>query len=62
MSNFIRKVAIDGKYKDVIVSEEGKFFDWETGEEIDLAAQLFQVYGDNPFTISTTMKRDYKID
>ena len=57
MGTFTRNTVVKGKYKGIVATEDG-FMDDETGETIDLAKQLHEVYGDNPFELVTSHKTD----
>lgn len=59
---FKKSINIAGKYKALNVTEEGTFVDVETGEALDLAEQLYQIYGENPFSLSTSYKDDIELD
>lgn len=61
MGQFKRSTTINGKYKSVVIID-GDLCDYETGEQIDLVSQLFNVYGDQPFSITTTSKIDIDLD
>ncbi len=57
MGTFTRNTVTKGKYKGIVATEDG-FMDDETGEAIDLAKQLHEVYGDYPFELVTSYKTD----
>lgn len=57
MGTFIKSTTLKGKYKNIIVTEDG-FMDDETGESIDVINELHSIYGDNPIEIVTTLKTE----
>ena len=57
MIKFNKSNNIVGTMKGVRVAY-GAFIDDETGEAIDLAAQLEQVFGDEPFDMKVSRKSD----
>lgn len=61
MAQFKKTTNITGKYKAITVVN-GTFVDFETGEQVDLADQLFSVYGTEPFSLSTSNKIDVDIE
>lgn len=61
MAQFKKTTNITGKYKTISVVG-GQFVDFETGEQIDLAEQLSSVYGEEPFSLSTSNKVDFDIE
>ena len=62
MAKFVRSIATNGKIKACMISENNQFVDSETGEVLDLAGMLRNVYGDQSFDISTTQKADNDIE
>lgn len=52
-----KSTQISGKYKVIAVSG-GNFIDYETGEVINVADELERLYGQNPFSLSTSLKLD----
>lgn len=61
MSVFKKTVTVNGKYKAIAVTN-GEFVDYETGEVIDLAEQLENIYGDAPFSLTTSNKVDTDLE
>lgn len=57
MANFKKSTNVTGSYKELAV-ENGKFVDAETGEEINVAGQLEQIYGTQIFSLKTASKFD----
>ena len=57
MGNFTRNVTVKGKYKNIIATGDG-FMDDETGEEINLSKELYEIYKDTPFELTTSYKSD----
>lgn len=60
MGKFTKTKNIKGVYKSVVINE-GQFVDEETGEVLDVVGQLRDVYGDNAFDITTTLKIDEEL-
>ena len=60
MGKFTKTKNIKGVYKNVIINE-GQFMDEETGEILDVIGQLRDVYGENAFDITTTLKIDEEL-
>lgn len=58
---FKRTVNTAGKIKSCMVTGDKQFVYSETGEIFDLAGILHEIYGDEPFDISTTQKSDDEI-
>lgn len=50
-----RTVKTDVKYKDILV-KDNKVWDFETGEEINLVGNLYEIYGEEPFTLTCSTK------
>lgn len=58
MANFKKSITTTGKFK-MIAVENGIFVDTETGEQIQIAEILEDVYGSGqPFDLSVTQKSD----
>ncbi len=57
---FKKTVSINGKYKSLVISD-GNLINTEDGEVIDLIAVLSQIYGDEPFALSTSSKADEEL-
>ena len=60
MAKFTKTKNIKGVYKNVVINE-GQFVDEDTGEIIDLASQLKDVYGEAAFDLTTTLKIDEEL-
>lgn len=60
MGKFTKTKNIKGVYKNIIINE-GQFMDEETGEILDVIGQLRDVYGENAFDITTTLKIDEEL-
>lgn len=52
-----RTTKTDIKFKDIRIVN-GAVVDFETGEVINLIANLNEVYGDEPFTLTCTTKTE----
>lgn len=61
MASFKRQISLNGKFKDICVSD-GHFIDAETGEEIPVIEILEKIYGKNIFTLTTAYKSDEDIE
>ena len=61
MITFKKSTSIAGKLKG-IVSDGSGFFDADTGEEVNLAKVLNDIYGNIPFDLSSTVKQDEDLD
>lgn len=61
MAKFNKIETIKGKISGVVI-RDGSFVDSESGEVIDVTKMLSQVYGDEPFDISTNAKQDVELD
>jgi len=59
MENFKKVTTTSGKFK-LLTANGGKFIN-EDGEEINLAEQLEQAYGNTPFDISTSAKVEEEV-
>ena len=59
-NGFKKTINTSGKIKGLMV-HEGVFMDVETGERVDLAGMLENVYKDQPFEISTTAKDETEL-
>lgn len=60
MTKFKRSINLSGKIENII-SNGDIFIDSETGEEINLFKILYDVYGNTPFSISTSQKVDEEL-
>lgn len=60
MAKFKRSTNLSGKIENII-SNGDMFIDGETGEEINLFEILNSVYGNTPFSISTSQKIDEEL-
>lgn len=60
MGKFTKTKNIKGVYKNIIIND-GQFMDEETGEILDVIGQLRDVYGENAFDITTTLKIDEEL-
>lgn len=56
-----RTTKTDIKFKEIKVAD-GRVVDFETGDEINLIANLAEVYGEEPFTLSCTTKTEEVIE
>lgn len=56
-----RTIKTDLKLKDIRI-KENQVVDFETGEVINLIANLQEVYGEEPFTMSVTAKEEEILD
>lgn len=56
-----RTTKTDIKFKDIKI-ENQRVIDFETGEEINLIANLAEVYGDEPFSLACTTKLEEIIE
>lgn len=61
MGNFKKSVAVNGKYKSMVI-RNNKFVDPETGNVVDVIAELSKIYGEEEFSISTSAKTDIDLD
>ena len=56
-----RTTKTDIKFKDIKIVNQ-QVVDFETGEEINLIANLVEVYGEEPFTLTCTTKTEEIIE
>ena len=56
-----KTIKTDIKFKEIKIVDQ-KVVDWDTGEEINLIANLFEVYGEDPFTLTCTTKSEEIIE
>lgn len=56
-----RTTKTDIKFKDIKIVNQ-QVIDFETGEEINLIANLVEVYGEEPFTLTCTTKTEEIIE
>lgn len=56
-----RTTKTDIKFKDIRVVN-GQVVEFETGDEVNLIANLAEVYGEEPFTLSCTTKTEEVIE
>lgn len=56
-----RTIKTDLKLKDIRI-KDNQIVDFETGEVINLLANLSEVYGEEPFTMSVTAKEEEILD
>lgn len=56
-----RTIKTDMKLKDIRI-KDNQIVDFETGEVINLLANLSEVYGEEPFTMSVTAKEEEILD
>lgn len=56
-----RTIKTDLKLKDIRI-KENQVVDFETGEVINLIANLKEIYGEEPFTMSVTAKEEEILD
>lgn len=61
MAIFKKSESITGKYKELIIID-GQFADPESGEAINVIEHLANIYGDQPFSLSTSSKVDVDLD
>lgn len=61
MAQFKKSRTLKGTFKNVVIYE-GALLDEDTGEAIDFINILFEVYGENAFDITTSLKTDEDID
>lgn len=61
MTKFTRSITTNGKFKD-LTTNGSVFIDAESGEVVDLAAVLFEIYKDTEFDLSVTQKNDVALD
>lgn len=61
MGNFKKSVAVNGKYKSMVI-RNNEFVDPETGNVVDVIAELSKIYGEEEFSISTSAKTDIDLD
>lgn len=57
---FKKTISIDGKFKALVISN-GNFVDVETGETINLVEALSDIYGEDPFSLTTNAKASEEI-
>lgn len=57
MGTFTKNTTLKGKYKNIIVTEDG-FMDDETGEAVNVISELHSIYGNAPIEIVTTLKTE----
>ncbi len=60
MAKFTKTETIKGAYKG-IAARNGQFFDEATGEIVDLAGELENIFGDAPFDLTITLKTDEEL-
>ena len=56
-----RTVKTDIKFKDLVMKEH-QIVDFESGEVVNLIANLEEVYGDEPFSLACTAKSEEIIE
>lgn len=56
-----RTIKTDMKLKDIRI-KNNQIVDFETGEVINLLANLSEIYGEEPFTMSVTAKEEEILD
>ncbi|MBO6252057.1 MAG: hypothetical protein J6O49_00190 [Bacteroidaceae bacterium] len=56
-----RTIKTDLKLKDIRI-KENQVVDFETGEVINLIANLKEIYGEEPFTMTVTAKEEEILD
>lgn len=56
-----RTIKTDLKLKDIRI-KDNQVVDFETGEVINLIANLKEIYGEEPFTMSVTAKEEEILD
>lgn len=61
MAQFKKSRTLKGMFKNVVI-HEGMLMDEGTGEAVDFIKILHEVYGENPFDITTSLKTDEDID
>lgn len=61
MAQFKKSRTLKGTFKNVVI-HEGALLDEDTGEAIDFINILSEVYGENAFDITTSLKTDEDID
>ncbi len=61
MKTFTKNTITKGKYRAIIACDDGTFIDDETGEEIELAKELYQKYGSTPFELTASLKVNEEI-
>lgn len=61
MATFKKTTSVSGSFKNLIV-QDGKFVDEESGEIIDVAGILANVYGSNAFELKTSFKSDMALE
>lgn len=61
MITFKKSTSIAGKFKG-IATDGHDFFDFETGEHLDLAKIFYDQYMNTPFDLSSTVKQDEELD
>lgn len=61
MGVFKRSTNTTGKWKELCIVD-GKFCDADTGEQVDIIGQLYAVYGDRVFSMSTSLKIDEEFE
>lgn len=61
MAQFKKSRTLKGTFKNVIISDNS-LVDEESGEQIDLIKILSEVYGQNAFDISTSLKTDEDVN
>ena len=60
MENFKKTTTVAGRWK-YMTAANGKFIN-EDGEEVNIAEQLEQAYGNIPFDISTSAKIEEEVE
>ena len=60
MENFKKTTTVTGRWK-YMTASGGKFID-QDGEEVNIAEQLEQAYGNVPFDISTSAKAEEEVE
>ena len=51
-----------GQFKDIVACEDGTFMDDASGEIINLAQELYKIYKDSPFELTTSFKSENPIE
>lgn len=62
MANFKKTTAINGKFKELQVNEDGTFYEPDSGEIVDVGLIIRKIYGDQVFSIAISNKVDLDLD